>query len=81
MKETNGQKQPERQGKPAKSGTGLGTVRVFFNPGPDAEDRLRRVFTILVKHATQNGFLPATDGELDAPEKGSVPRDEPGSDD
>ena len=26
-------------------------VSVEFNPGPDAEDRLRRVFTILVNHA------------------------------
>ena len=27
-------------------------VRVAFNPGPDAEDRLRRLFTLLVKCAT-----------------------------
>ncbi len=26
-------------------------VSIEFNPGPDAEDRLRRVFTILVNHA------------------------------
>ncbi len=54
MKETNGQKQPERRPKPARGAAEIGTVRVFFKPGPDAEDRLRRVFTILVKHAIRD---------------------------
>ena len=26
-------------------------VGIHFNPGPDAEDRLRRAYTILVNHA------------------------------
>ena len=29
-------------------------VRVAFNPGPDAEDRLRRLFALLVKCATSD---------------------------
>lgn len=33
----------------------IGVVRVFYNPGPDAEDRLRRLFALMVKHATGDG--------------------------
>ena len=29
----------------------LSVVAIKCNPGPDAEDRLRRLFTILLKHA------------------------------
>ena len=29
-------------------------VRVDCNPGPDAEDRLRRLFTLLVKYAARD---------------------------
>ena len=36
----------------------LGVVRVQCNPAPDAEDRLRRLFTLLVKHAAGNGITP-----------------------
>ena len=32
----------------------LRVVEINFNPGPDAEDRLRRLFTLLVKLATQD---------------------------
>ena len=31
----------------------LGVVRVFSKPAPDAEDRLRRLFTLLLKHAAR----------------------------
>ena len=32
-------------------------IRVFSNPksGPDAEDRLRRLMSLMVKYATQEG--------------------------
>ena len=30
-------------------------VRVFSNPGPDAEERLRRLVTLMIKYATGNG--------------------------
>ena len=29
----------------------FGEVRVISRPGPDAEDRLRRLFTLLLQHA------------------------------
>ena len=36
----------------------LGTVSIDFNPGPDAQDRLRRLFTLLVKYAVRDRQLP-----------------------
>ena len=33
----------------------LGVVRIRCNPAPDAQDRLRRLFTLLVKYATGDG--------------------------
>ena len=40
----------------------LGTVTIEFNPGPDAQDRLRCLFTLLVKYATKDK-LPAPDAD------------------
>lgn len=51
MKDTNGRK---RRGKPRSGSSEIGVVRVFSNPGPDAEDRLRRLFSLMVKHATRS---------------------------
>ena len=48
-KTRNGRKRPERD--PSE----IGMVRVFSNPGPDAEDRLRRLVTLMIKYATGNG--------------------------
>ena len=44
-----------RRGKTQGDASELGVVRVFYNPGPDAEDRLRRLFSLLVKYATRDG--------------------------
>ena len=33
----------------------IGVVRVFSNPGPDAEDRLRRLLSLMVRYATRDG--------------------------
>ncbi len=33
----------------------IGVIRVFYNPGPDAEDRLRRLFTLLLKPSAGDG--------------------------
>lgn len=44
-----------------KNASGLGTVRVICRPAPDAEERLRRLFTLLVKHATKDRGLPPQD--------------------
>ena len=43
---------------PSRAGPQLGVVRVQCNPAPDAQDRLRRLFTLLVKHAAGNGIAP-----------------------
>ncbi len=40
-------------------------VEIDFNPGPDAEERLRRLFTILVKLADDDLPLPGTDPSPD----------------
>ena len=37
-------------------------VSIDFNPGPDAQDRLRRLFSLLVKYATEDK-LPAPDAD------------------
>ena len=55
MEETRRQRKPERSGR---AGTELRVVRIDCDPGPDAEDRLRRLFTLLVKLAAKDG-LPA----------------------
>ena len=44
-----------RRGRPKGDASELGVVRVFYNPGPDAEVRLRRLFSLLVKYATRDG--------------------------
>ncbi len=58
MEETKGQRKPERSG----TGTELRVVRIDFDPGPDAEDRLRRLFTLLVKYAAKDRLpVPGND--------------------
>ncbi len=44
--------------------------RVEFNPAPDAEDRLRRLFTLLARHFADEGMNP--------PERESPPGGNPG---
>ena len=55
MEETSRQRKPERGGR---VGTEPRVVRIDCDPGPDAEDRLRRLFTLLVKLAARDK-LPA----------------------
>ena len=57
----NGQRAPEGEF------SEFGEVRVISRPAPDAEDRLRRLFTLLLRP-------PASDGEA-ASEKDSPPDD------
>ena len=57
-----------RRGRPEGDGSELGVVRVFSKPAPDAEDRLRRLFTLLLKHAARERQA--------APEKDSTPETE-----
>ena len=45
----------------------FGVVRVFSKPAPDAEDRLRRLFTLLLEHAArERQAAPATDSPSEA---------------
>ena len=54
MEAKSGQKRPKS---PGGTGQELRVVRVDCNPGPDAEDRLRRLFTLLVKYAARDRLL------------------------
>ena len=51
MKDMSGQ---DRRRRSEGNASELGVVRIYSNPGPDAEDRLRRLFTQFVKHATKD---------------------------
>ena len=43
------------RGRPEGDASEFGVVRVFSKPAPDAEDRLRRLFTILLKNSASHG--------------------------
>ena len=60
----NDKKRQNRRGKPRGDASEIGVVRVFSNPGPDAEDRLRRALSLMIKYATRD--RQAAHGE-DAP--------------
>ena len=55
MEDTKSQDKPKGSNK---GGSELGTVSISFNPGPDAQDRLRRLFALLVKYATRDKLPP-----------------------
>ena len=68
MKDKSSQQKPKR---PGRDSSEFRVVEFNYNPGPDAEDRLRRLFTILLKHAARDR-LPSTSSEqAHAPEKDS----------
>ena len=52
MRDENGR---NRRRKAPKDASEIGVIRVFSKPGPDAEDRLRRLMSLMVKHATRDG--------------------------
>ena len=49
MKDTNGQNQPKRRKRQPGDAPELRVVGIDVNPAPDAEERLRRLFTILAR--------------------------------
>ena len=51
MKDKNSRKKPKRTG-----GTPfeIGEIRIISNPGPDSEERLRSLFSLIVKYATRD---------------------------
>ena len=52
MEETKTQNGPRR---PEGDASEFGVVRVFSRPAPDAEDRLRRLFMLLLKPSASDG--------------------------
>ena len=65
MKETTGQDQPKRKKKKAGNAPELRVVGIDFKPAPDAEDRLRRLFTILARMVEDDSSTPETDPSAD----------------
>ena len=60
-----------RMGRSAENAPEMKVVGIAFTPGPDAEDRLRRLFTILLEHAVRDRqAVPEEDAptEVDAEE-------------
>lgn len=43
----------------SRAGPEVGAVRIRSKPTPDAQDRLRALFTLLVRYATADGTKPA----------------------
>ena len=69
----NDKKGQNRKRRAAGEAPEIGVVRVFSNPGPDAEDRLRRLLSLMVRHATRDG---QAEKEQDSP-KDALPTDDP----
>ena len=64
MEAKSGQKRPKSSGR---TGPEPRVVRVDCKPGPDAQDRLRRLFTLLVKYAARDRLpVPERDTPADA---------------
>lgn len=51
----------------------LKLARIDYNVGPDAEDRLRRIFTILLRHTARDGQAAT---EKDAPDDDAPAEDQ-----
>ena len=64
MKDKDRQKERER---PEGNASEFGVVTVVSKPAPDAEDRLRRLFTLLLEHAArERQAAPETDSTQEA---------------
>ena len=61
------EKKTNKARKPRRVDQDLKVVGIYFNPGPDAQDRLRRIFTLLLKHANRrSNSSPDGDATLEA---------------
>ena len=60
----NDKSRQNRQGTPVEDFSEFGEVRVISKPAPDAEDRLRRLFTLLLGSSAGDG---QTESEKDSP--------------
>ena len=65
----------EQAGGPRSNASDIGVVRVFSNPGPDAEDRLRRLISLMVRYATQDKVAPVSNSCLDEPQDDAIEKD------
>ena len=54
MKDTTGKNQRNRRRKHRSDVFEIGEIRVSSRPGPDARDRLRRIITMMIKHASRD---------------------------
>ena len=54
MKDTTRKSEQNRRRKPRGDAFEIGVIRVSSRPGPDARDRLRRIITLMIKHATRD---------------------------
>ena len=62
-------KRHKRQGRPGKDAPDVKIAGITFNPGPDALDRRRRLFAILVKLAGEELPLSVADPLPDGSEE------------
>ena len=62
-------KRHNRLGRPGKDAPEVRITGIAFNPGPDAQDRRRRLFAILVKLAGEELPLPGADPLPDGSEE------------
>ena len=54
MKDTTGKNDQNRRRKPRSDAFEIGVIRVSSSPAPDARDRLRRIITLMIKHAARD---------------------------
>ena len=67
MEDTAEKSQPKRWRRTARDEPELRFVGIDVKPAPDAQDRLRRIFTILLEHAaSERHAAPAKDSLPDA---------------
>ena len=78
MKDKNSRKKRKT---PRRVSPEIRVVRVISRPGPDAEDRMRRLLALMVKYATQDEYFtpgedaPADDRPSEAPTELGPPAD------
>ena len=65
MTDNTGKEQPKRRGRPPRDAPDMRVVGIEFNPAPDAQDRLRRLFTILAQVMDDGPPVPGMDSQTD----------------
>ena len=69
MEDATGKNQPNRRRRTARDEPELRVVGIDVKPAPDAQARLRRLFTILVELAQDDPPRPETDPQPDGREE------------